>query len=92
MTATMMKKIEEAKAMIAATYGDEPFIPTTYEEARWDWEAPTPTWATLKKYATEAGLVAEDVAYAWHSDGSMMAEMCGIAEGTIFHYTAYHFE
>ena len=95
MTTTMMMKIEEAKKMVSALC-DEDFTPTMYEEMRVDWkfaEKPaTPSWATLKKYATEAGLVAVDKAYAWHSDGSLLASMCGIAEGTIFHYTAYRFE
>lgn len=98
MTTKMMKKIEEAQKMVAYFVehklignGAEVFTPTQYEEMRWQWEGETPAWSTLKKYAIEAGLVAEDVAREWHSDGSVMAEMCGIAEGTVFHYTAYHF-
>lgn len=91
MTAKMMEKIAEAKKMVAEMGEDGKFTPTTYERMRWEWEAETPTWATLKKYFAEAGIVAEDVAYAWHSDGSALAEMCGIKEGTIFHYTVYHF-
>ena len=91
MTATMMKKIEEAKKLVAAGFGTESFIPSMYETLRYGWKAATPTWATLKKYATEAGLIAEDKTIAWHSDGSALATLCGIAEGTVFHYTAYHF-
>ena len=94
MTTTMMMKVAEAKAMIAALSEEEGkvFTPTTYERMRYEWAATTPTWATLKKYADEIGLVAEDVAYAWHSDGSLLSSMSGIAEGTIFHYTVYRFE
>jgi hypothetical protein len=94
MTATMMMKVTEAKAMVAALCEEEGkvFTPTTYEQMRYYWEAATPTWATLKKYASEIGLVTEDRACAWHSDGSLLASLCGIAEGTIFHYTVYRFE
>ena len=88
MTATMMMKIAEAKKMMGA----EQFCPTDYENARWHWDAATPAWATLKKYATEAGLVAEEVAYEWHGDGSMLAALCGIAEGTVFYHTMYSFK
>jgi len=91
MTNTMMNKIAEAKKMVAALCEEDLFIPATYEEMRYHWESATPTWATLKKYATEAGLVAEDVAQEWHHDGSMLSALCGISEGTVFHYTAYHF-
>ena len=92
MTTTMMKKVAEAKAMVAKFAEDGKFIPSTYEDMRYDWKEATPSWSTLKKYADEIGLVAEDVAYAWHSDGSLLASMSGIAEGTIFHYTVYRFE
>lgn len=94
MTTTMMMKIAEAKAMTAALSEEEGkvFTPTTYEYMRYKWAAATPTWATLKKYAAEAGLIAEDRTCAWHSDGSMLAAFCGIAEGTIFHYIVYRFE
>ena len=93
MTATMMMKVAEAKAMTAALSPEEGkvFTPTTYEEMRYYWEAATPTWATLKKYAAEIGLVAEDRTLAWHADGSLMAALSGIAEGTVFHYTVYRF-
>jgi len=94
MTTTMMMKIAEAKAMTAALSSEEGkvFTPTTYEEMRYDWEAATPTWATLKKYAAEIGLVAEDRTLEWHSDGSLLSALSGIAEGTVFHYTVYRFE
>ena len=94
------REIEEAKKMVAHFMGldngeyfyEGGFTPTTYQSMRWDWEGEaTPAWATLKKYAAEAGLISEDVACAWHSDGSALAEMCGIAEGTVFHFTVYHF-
>ena len=88
MTTAMMSKIAEAKKMM----GTEEFIPIDYENARYHWEMATPSWATLKKYAEEAGLVAEEKAFEWHSDGSMLAEMCGITEGTIFYHTVYHFQ
>lgn len=91
MTEKMMKKVAEAKAMVAARGEEGKFIPSTYEEMRYEWEAETPTWSTLKKYAAEIGLVTEEVAYEWHSDGSLMASMCGIKEGTVFSYTCYHF-
>ena len=99
MTTTMMKKIEEAKKMVSTLCEEDGlFIPSQYDKwhAMWQWyyhgEGETPTWATLKKYASEIGLVAVDCTCAWHSDGSLLAELCGIAEGTIFHYTAYRFE
>ena len=99
MTTAMMMKIEEAKKMVAKLTDDDGlFCPAEYDKwhAMWKWyyhgEGDTPTWATLKKYADEVGLVAVDCTYAWHSDGSLLAEMCGIKEGTIFHYTAYRFE
>lgn len=94
MTATMMMKIAEAKAMTAALSEEEGkvFTPTTYEYMRYKWAAATPTWATLKKYAAEAGLIAEDRTCAWHSDGSLLASLCGIAEGAVFSYTVYRFE
>lgn len=94
MTATMMMKVAEAKAMTAALSPEEGkvFTPTTYEEMRYYWKAATPTWATLKKYAAEIGLVAEVRTAEWHSDGSMMAALSGIAEGTVYHYTVYRFE
>lgn len=92
MTTTMMKKIEEAKAMVSHFCGSEMFIPSQYEEMRYGWKGATPTWYTLKKYAKEAGLVSEEVALHWHSDGSMLSALCGIAEGTEFFYTCYHFE
>lgn len=94
MTTTMMMKIAEAKAMIAALSPEEGkvFIPSSYEEMRYYWKAATPTWATLKKYAAEIGLVAEDRAQEWHSDGSLLAALSGISEGTVFHYTVYRFE
>ena len=91
MTTTMMMKVAEAKKMVSAMC-DVDFIPSMYERMRYDWEAATPTWATLKKYAKEAGLVAVDKTIEWHSDGSLLASMCGIEEGTVFHYTAYRFE
>ena len=94
MTTTMMMKVAEAKAMVTALCEEEGkvFTPTTYEQMRYGWKGQTPAWATLKKYASEAGLVAEDRTLAWHSDGSLLASMCGIAEGTVFHYTVYRFE
>ena len=102
MTAMMMEKIAEAKKMVAHfTKIDRKgeylykgmFTPTTYQRMRWDWKGEaTPAWATLKKYADEVRLVAVDYTYEWHSDGSMLAEMCGIKEGTVFHATAYRFE
>ena len=93
MTTTMMIKVAEAKAMTAALSPEEGkvFTPTTYEEMRHYWEAATPAWATLKKYASEIGLVAEDRTAEWHSDGSLLAALSGIAEGTVFHYTVYRF-
>lgn len=91
MTANMMQKIEEAKKMVRALYGEDCFMPATYEDMRYQWDGATPTWNTLKKYAKEAGLVAEDFTWAWHSDGSMLAELSGIKEGTIFHHTVYRF-
>ena len=93
MTTTMMMKVAEAKAMTAAMSPEEgkAFTPTTYEEMRYYWKAATPTWATLKKYAAEIGLVAEDRAAEGHSDGSLMAALSGIAEGSVFHYTVYRF-
>ena len=98
MTTAMMMKMEEAKKMVATLCDEDGlFIPSLYDEwhMEWTWKyhgGATPTWATLKKYADEVGLVAVDCSYAWHSDGSLLAEMCGIKEGTIFHYTAYRFE
>ena len=94
MTAMMMKTMEEAKAMISALCKEEGkvFTPSTYEQMRYSWKSETPAWATLKKYASEIGLVAEDRAQAWHSDGSLLAVLSGITEGTIFHYTVYRFE
>lgn len=93
MTATMMMKVAEAKAMTAALSPEEGkvFTPTTYEEMRHYWKTAAPAWATLKKYATEIGLVAEDRTFEWHSDGSMLAALSGITEGTVFHYTVYRF-
>ena len=94
MTTTMMMKVAEAKAMVMALCEEEGkvFTPTTYEKMRYSWKAATPAWATLKKYASEAGLIAEERTCAWHSDGSLLASLCGIAEGTIFSYTVYRFE
>lgn len=99
MTEMMMKKVAEAKAMVAyfVEYkliddGADRFTPTEYEEMRYQWEDATPAWATLKKYAHEVGLVSEVVAIEWHSDGSMLAETSGISEGTIFYHTFYRFE
>ena len=93
MTTTMMKKVAEAKAMTAALSPEEEkaFTPTTYEKMRYYWKGETPAWTTLKKYADEIGLVAEKVAFEWHSDGSMLAEMSGIKDGAIFYHTCYHF-
>jgi len=93
MTTTMMMKVAEAKAMTTALSPEEgkAFTPATYEEMRYYWEAATPAWSTLKKYASEIGLVAEDRTMEWHSDGSMLAAMSGIAEGSVFHYTVYRF-
>lgn len=91
MTEKMMKKIEEAKKMVSATFGNDYFMPSMYEDARYDWEEATPTWVTLKKYAIEAGLKSEEKAFEWHSDGSLLAEMCSIKEGEIFYHTVYHF-
>lgn len=88
MTAMMMMKITEAKKMMGA----EQFCPADYEAARCHWDAATPTWPTLKKYAAEIGLVAEEVAFEWHNDGSLLAAVCGIAEGTIFYHTMYSFK
>ena len=101
MTTTMMQKIEEAKKMVAHFIKTDRkgeyiykgmFAPVDYERMRWEWEGTTPAWATLKKYAVEAGLKAEEVALEWHSDGSALAEMCGIIEGSIFYHTFYRFE
>jgi len=92
MTALMMKKVLEAKAMVAHFVENEVFIPSQYEEMRYEWKGETPAWSTLKKYAQEIGLVAEEVAFEWHSDGSMLAELSGIAEGTIFYHTCYRFK
>ena len=93
MTTTMMMKVAEAKAMTAALSPEEgkAFTPTTYEKMRYHWKGETPAWTTLKKYAAEIGLVAEDRTFEWHSDGSPLAAMSGITEGTIFHYTIYRF-
>ena len=91
MTNLMMKKVAEAKAMIKHFVGDEMFIPSMYNEMRYDWKAETPSWSFLKAHAEEIGLIAEKVAFEWHSDGSMLDEMSGIAEGTIFYHTCYHF-
>ena len=88
MTNMMLMKIEEAKKMM----GTQQFCPTEYEEARFYWKNATPAWTTLKKYAAEIGLVAEEVAFEWHSDGSLLAEMCGLAEGDIFYHTMYSFK
>lgn len=101
MTTTMMQKIEEAKKMVAHFVKTDRkgeylykgmFTPTRYEAMRWAWKTATPTWATLLKYCEDAGLVAEDVPMKWHSDGSALAEMSGIADGTIFYHTFYRFE
>lgn len=97
MTKNMMKKMEEAKKMMAyvAELGyledGKFFTPTEYNGYRIQWEEDTPTWNTLKKYAEEIGLVAEEVAYEWHSDGSALAIMSGIKEGEIFYHTCYYF-
>ena len=88
MTTTMMTKIAEAKKMMQG----ETFCPSQYEDMRYQWKASTPSWSTLKKYATEIGLQSKEQAYEWHSDGSMLAELCGIADGTICYYTVYYFE
>ena len=102
MTTTMMQKIEEAKKMVAHFIKTDRkgyysykgmFTPTTYQSMRWAWKGEaTPAWATLVKYCEEAGLVAEEVPMEWHSDGSALAEMCGITDGTIFSHTFYRFE
>jgi len=101
MTAMMMEKIAEAKKMVAHFAKIDRkgeylykgmFTPTTYQRMRWDWKGKaTPSWATLVKYCEEAGLVAEEVPMEWHSDGSALAEMSGIAEGTIFYHIFYRF-
>ena len=87
MTLTMKSKIAEAKKMM----GNNKFIPAEYEHARNEWEGVTPAWATLKKYAAEIGLKSEQASFEWHSDGSMLDELSGIEEGTVFYYTAYYF-
>lgn len=99
MTEKMMAKVAAAKEMVAyfvehGLIGDgaTDFYPAQYDEMRWQWDAETPTFATLKKYAAEIGLVAGEHYYAWHSDGSFLAAYSGIKEGAVFHYTAYHFE
>ena len=93
MTTTMMMKVAEAKAMTAALSPEEgkAFTPTTYEKMRYYWKGETPAWTTLKKYAAEIGLVAEDRTFEWHSDGSPLAAMSGIKDGAIFYHTCYHF-
>lgn len=97
----MMEKLAEAKKMMdyVAKLGylkdDKFFCPTEYDGYRRQWlaerNAETPAWATLKKYAKEIGLLSEEVPFEWHSDGSALAAICGIAEGTIFYHTMYYF-
>ena len=97
MTKKMMEKMEEAKKMMAkvAELGylekGKFFCPTEYDGYRYQWEAETPSWATLKKYAEEIGLQSEMVPFEWHSDGSMLAELCGMKEGEIFYHKMYFF-
>ena len=100
MTEMMMKKVAEAKAMV--TYfvehkligdGADVFYPAQYEEMRYQWDKATPTWATLKKYAEEIGLVAEVKEEEWFSDGSPMGVLGALygMEGQKFTYTVYRF-
>lgn len=96
MTNNTMKKMEEAKKMMEYVkelgyLEDGKFTPTEYDGYRRQWEEATPTWNTLKKYAKEVGLVAEEVAFEWHSDGSLLAELCSLKDGDIFYHTMYHF-
>ena len=100
---TIMTKngIAEAKKMIAYVTAqgwlkdDKFFCPTEYDNYRRQWVKETgnaiPAWATLKKSAKEIGLLSEVVPFEWHSDGSALAAICGIAEGTIFYHTIYYF-
>ena len=78
MTTIMMKKIEEAKKMVSTLCEEDGlFIPSQYNtwHLEWGWkyhgEGETPVWATLKKYASEIGLIAVDCVCAWHSDGQI---------------------
>lgn len=97
MTKNMMMKVEEAKKMMAHVAELEYlkdgkyFCPSEYDGYRYQWEEVTPSWGTLKKYAEEIGLVAEDVPFEWHSDGSMLAELCGMKEGEVFYHKMYYF-
>lgn len=97
MTNNMKKKIEEAKKMMAevAKLGylkdEKYFAPTEYDHYRNQWENETPSWATLKKYAKEIGLASKNIPFEWHSDGSALAELCGIEEGEIFYHKMYFF-
>ena len=67
------------------------FTPTWYEKARARYKLPTPSFGTLVKYADEIGLKCEMVQYAWHNDGSIMANACGIEEGTVYTHKMYRF-
>ena len=97
MTKNMMKKMEEAKKMMAhvAELGylkdGKYFCPSEYDGYRYQWEEATPSWGTLKKYAEEIGLIAEVIPFEWHSDGSMLAELCGMEEGAMFYWKMYYF-
>ena len=97
MNKAMMMKVEEAKKMMAyvAELGylkdGKFFCPSEYDQYRYQWEEVTPSWSSLKKYAEEIGLVAEDVPFEWHSDGSMLAELCGMKEGEVFYHKMYYF-
>lgn len=97
MTIEMKAKIQNARAMVAkrckgmSGYG-KLFCRSMYEEWRYSWKMPTPTWDTLKKYAKEAGLVEVDFTYKWHNYGSPLCALAYIKEGTEMHATAYRFE
>ena len=94
MTIDMKVKIQNARAMVAKRCKNENklFIRSMYEEWRYGWKAPTPTWDTLKKYAAEAGLVQVEYTYKWHNDGSLLCELAYIPEGTEMQATAYRFD
>ena len=93
MTLTTKSKIEEARRMMEnfETF-DGKFYPMMYEDARREWPVATPAWQTLKKYAKEAGLESTTLFLEWHSDGSPVAELCGMKEGELFSTTAYFFK
>ncbi len=84
MTAIMTAKIAAARDMLATAaadgllYRDMYFSGVFYEDLRRDYDADTPTLATMRKYGAIRKVPVDMV---WTSDGSLLAALSGLRDG-----------